>query len=56
MKRRGGGELGWEAHTAKPGKGLAGRIYPLIMAYYGIGVGRCPPPKADSEKKGERSL
>jgi len=41
---------------AKPGKGLAGRFHPLIMAYYGIGVGRCPPLKADSEEKREWSL
>jgi hypothetical protein len=37
-------------------KRAGGTVYPLIMAYYGIGVGRCPPPTADSEKKGERSL
>jgi hypothetical protein len=56
MKDGRGRVEGWEAHMAKPGKGLAGRFHPLIMAYYGIGVGRCPPPTADSEKKGERSL
>jgi len=41
---------------AEPEKGLAGRFHPLIMAYSGIGVGRCPPFLADSEEKGERSL
>jgi len=56
MKGEGGGELGLGGSHGEARKGLAGQIYPLIMAYSRIGVGRCPPPTADSEKKGERSL
>jgi len=56
MKGEGGGELGLGGSHGEARKGLAGRIHPLIMAYYGIGVGRCPPLTADSEMKGEWSL
>jgi len=41
---------------AKPEKGWREGSIPLIMAYSRIGVGRCPPLKADSEEKGEWSL
>jgi hypothetical protein len=40
---------------AKPEKGWRD-YHPLIMAYSGIGVGRCPPLMADSEVKGKWSL
>jgi len=55
MKRR-RGRVGLGGSHGEARKGLAGQIYPPIMAYYGIGVGRCPPPTADSEEKGEQSL